>query len=97
MKYYLAARRLFHTKWHLDIVCRTIRPFRFTVIHLVRTHSALINFIVIPLNYAIGTSSILYEYWDENYWYPIFLPSMILIVTTDKGFIEVPLDKLNLL
>ena len=46
--YDLSSRKLWHTKWHLDVMCCTIQSYGCTVLHLIGTHLALVSFSLLP-------------------------------------------------
>ena len=52
---YLADRKLWNKKCHLDIVCRAIQSCCHTVIDLIRINSLLIGSFVFPINRSIGS------------------------------------------
>ena len=97
MGYYLAARKLWHKKYHLGIICCAIRTCDRTVDELVGKilcSYGLICFLLIVL---------LVDLLSQRHVRPkimlalFFLPPLRVTVTTVRGYLLESLDKLNLL
>ena len=59
VQYYLADRKLWHTKPHIGVLRCAIQAYKYTLLHLVRTYAALLRITVFSLNRDIGSSAIL--------------------------------------
>ena len=58
VRYYIYDRKLWHIKWHLDVIFHTIRSFGCTVFHMIWTHIELVRFIVPTFIHSVGRSAI---------------------------------------
>ena len=72
-QYYLSGIKLWHEKWHLDVMFFIIWSCGCTILYLIGTHISLVRFSVSPFNHDVGRPAIPQTCYAVNYSFPMFL------------------------
>ena len=88
VQYYLSDRTIWHEKWHLDVMHRTIYPCGYTILYLIGTYLTLVRFSVLPFNHDVGSSDIPQLCKAGNYSSPMSLIYWRLIIFLKKYCID---------